>query len=330
MRESDIAKERNLRLRYCLLVLATLNACLGPHTAGALEQPPDYQFSWGGRGSAPGSLLHPYGSAIGSDGLIYVAQNWGCSVQVFDGDGHFVRSWSTCFWDPAYPPDPSHNSFPVGVAIGQGVVYVADSGTGRIEAFTPNGIHLRGWSTVSPDVGTLKDVAADNDGFIYAAVKSYPESSGVFKYSSDGALATRWIGFGAPAVIAFDPRGYIYVAGGAEQLWKFTTTGQDIVQWSPPNQLLPGGIDVDASGAVYVAAHGSVKKYGAVGQLLTEFGQGQLQLTSGLSIDASGNIYVSEGYNFGGFTSPHRISKYGYAPTPTMHSTWGRLKAIYR
>ena len=106
---------------------------------------------------------------------------------------------------------------PNGVAInGEGVVYVADTGNQRIDAFSPEGVFLFGFG---PKVGSymlLEPVAVawDKAGFIYFVDKGLKR---VFKCEPSGAYISSWGEdgdgpgqFKSPVSIAFDGQNYLY------------------------------------------------------------------------------------------------------------------------
>ena len=106
---------------------------------------------------------------------------------------------------------------PNGVAInGEGVVYVADTGNQRIDAFSPEGVFLFGFG---PNVGsyTLVEpvaVAWDKAGFIYFVDKGLKR---IFKCEPSGAYISSWGEdgdgpgeFKSPVSMAFDGQNYLY------------------------------------------------------------------------------------------------------------------------
>ncbi|MBI5246989.1 MAG: tetratricopeptide repeat protein [Elusimicrobia bacterium] len=106
---------------------------------------------------------------------------------------------------------------PNGVAInGEGVVYVADTGNQRIDAFSPEGVFLFGFG---PKVGSymlLEPVAVawDKAGFVYFVDKGLKR---VFKCEPSGAYINSWGEdgdgpgeFKSPVSIAFDGQNYLY------------------------------------------------------------------------------------------------------------------------
>ncbi len=106
---------------------------------------------------------------------------------------------------------------PGGVAInGEGVVYVADTGNQRIDAFSPEGVFLFGFG---PKVGAYMliepvAIAWDKDGFVYFVDKGLKR---VFKCEPSGAYINSWGSegdgpgeFKSPISIAFDGQNYLY------------------------------------------------------------------------------------------------------------------------
>ncbi len=51
-------------------------------------------FSWGGSGTDPGQFNLPHNIVCDSAGLVYVADRESHRVQIFDGDGTYLRQWN--------------------------------------------------------------------------------------------------------------------------------------------------------------------------------------------------------------------------------------------
>ncbi len=49
--------------------------------------------AWGSYGTAPGQFNTPHSIAIDSRGLLYVSDRENNRIQIFDGDGNFLRQW---------------------------------------------------------------------------------------------------------------------------------------------------------------------------------------------------------------------------------------------
>ena len=94
---------------------------------------------------------------------------------------------------------------PKGVAVGpDGVIYVADTGNGRIATFAPNGTFLKTLNTgtsltlQTEHIKFVPDkVAVDNRGSIYVAIAGQPY--GLAQFNSDG----QFLGFFAPNALGF-------------------------------------------------------------------------------------------------------------------------------
>src|ERR1041385_4578909 len=69
---------------------ALVAGCIGSHSpqSGRLEK------VWGLAGSTPGRLFRPRAVAIDKDDLLYIV-DMTPQIQVFTGDGAFVRGWQT-------------------------------------------------------------------------------------------------------------------------------------------------------------------------------------------------------------------------------------------
>src|ERR1700759_4630026 len=112
--------------------------------------------SWGDRGTGPGQFNTPHSIATDADGNVYVADRGNHRIQVFDGDGKFLRQFTI---DVPVPPDakPAIGKIPDEVMIAAGtfapgapwaicitppphpVLYSADAWPGRIYKLSLDG-----------------------------------------------------------------------------------------------------------------------------------------------------------------------------------------------
>ena len=112
--------------------------------------------SWGERGTGPGQFHTPHSIAVDAGGSVYVADRSNRRIQVFDGDGAFLRQFTI---NAPVPPDakPAIGNMPDEAALAAGtfapgapwaicfspppnqVLYVSDAFPGRIYKLTLEG-----------------------------------------------------------------------------------------------------------------------------------------------------------------------------------------------
>jgi sugar lactone lactonase YvrE len=82
--------------------------------------------SWGGKGKEPGQFDVAHGAAIDGKGLLWVMDRENQRIQVFDGDGTFVR-------------EMKYKGLPCSVAIGRDAVYMVNGFAGQLLRLDLNG-----------------------------------------------------------------------------------------------------------------------------------------------------------------------------------------------
>ena len=203
----------------------------GPEVASAPVALPEDEYvekwvqlaaaaTWGSEGNQPGQLRLPRGLALDAEGNVYVADTWNHRIQVFDSEGSFVRGWGS------EGTLAGQLNEPCGIAVAQnGDVYVADTWNHRIQVFDSAGKLVRLWGMAGQTQG-----AADGGDLLYG-----------------------------PRDLAFDSRGYLYVADtGNKRVIKYDREGTMVgVTQGPGGEDLqmqePVGIGVAADDTLYVA-----------------------------------------------------------------------------
>ena len=266
------------------------------YPAEATDLPP--ARSWGGPGNGPGLFSEPRGVATDARGIVYVADTKNSRIEIFDGNGTFLRAIGT-----KGPGDAELNE-PCGVAVGPGgEVYVADTWNHRIAVFGPGGEPRARW--VDPDRGFFGP-----RGVVFSQGSLYVADTGnkrIVRFDADGKVTASWGSPGGdpgqfvePVGLAADPAGHIYVADtGNHRVQVFEADGKFLRQfpvfgwkdfYTEP-YLVVGPAD---SVLVTDSWKGRIAHYDASGNLVHSFKADGLKRPTGIALDAYGRIYVSD------------------------------------
>jgi sugar lactone lactonase YvrE len=227
-----------------------------------------FELKWGSSGSGDGLFNMPRGTAIDSNGNVYVADTSNHRIQKFDSEGGFL-GWigldnlgNTGWHNPetgtrgVFGYGDGQFRTPWGLAIdSDGNIYVADTLNNRIQKLDSSGVMLGWWGldnsyvTGWHDPGSGKigysgtgdgqlwlpyDVTVDSEGNVYV-VDSFNHR--IQKFDSDGGFLG-WIG-----------RDNLGFSG-----WHNPGTGTRGVLGTGDGQFrYPWGVDVDSNGNVFVA-----------------------------------------------------------------------------
>ncbi len=267
---------------------------------------------------AGGALNHPVGISIGNDGRVYVADEFGNRVAVFNADGVPVADYISA--------GGSTGAFnrPNSVAVApDGSIVVADTWNYRIQVLDDQGLPVVGWGQAGQfgydapfqPVDAFwgpRDVAVDANGNIYVADTG---NKRIRVYDANGNYQ-RDIGSGGggpgqlnePSGLAISADGRLFVADTWNR--RISVFGLD---GNPQYDFRVRGWYTDVGNRPYLAFDaqrnylyvsdpdaGRVLVYTPEGDCVGSFGQpgdaplgsNQFQVSAGIAIDSAGNVYV--------------------------------------
>lgn len=194
------------------------------------------------------------------DGGYFVADSDHQRVLRLDADRTLIGSWGS------FGSGPGQFISPFGIAIGpDGLVYVVDDSTCRVQVFKPSGTYVRtlAGGTDFTDRCT-NNLVVDPDGTLYVASGGRGAPWRITAIAPDGTLV-RQIGEGVlrePVLLARGPNGELYATDGTERLLRFAPNGDLISSWSGRDLELAV---IGPEGDVYATGlEGVVRRYSLV------------------------------------------------------------------
>ncbi len=248
---------------------------------------PSLVGKWGSLGEGPGEFNAPEGIALGPEGRIYVADTNNHRVQVFDAQGQFLFQWgSLCVLETKEGCSSLAGQFntPEGLVYNplSGIVYVADSGNHRIQAFSPEGEFLFQWGSEGNAEGQFNNpvgLATDEEGRVYVAdvvnhrVQVFDHAGKFLKaWGREGTEAGQ---FRFPSGIAIYKDSVYVTDNGNHRVQRFDLDGRFLNSWGSLCSLSTqeGCVDPDGDGPLRA-------------------GDGQFRRPFGIAADQAGRIYV--------------------------------------
>jgi hypothetical protein len=196
--------------------------------------------TWQPPGAAALDLVQPdndhWGAvAFAADGSFFVADSDHQRILRFNADRALIGTWGS------FGPGPGEFVSPFGITVGpDGLVYVVDDATCRVEIFDPTGVYLRTLAGGPEFVDRCTNtVIVDRDGRVYLASGGCGDAWRITGFGPDGSVIRR-IGEGLlrePVLIAQGPNGEIYATDGTDRLHLFDASGTLKASWS--------GLDVE-------------------------------------------------------------------------------------
>ena len=275
-----------------------------------------------------GKFNNPRNASSDTSGNIYVADDANHQVQVFDGNGNFLRKWG------GYGTSVGKFARPHGIHVSPtNNVYVAEYDGDRVQMFNAQGNYLKTFGRSGSGDGQMNgatDVTTDSVGNVYVADLDLHR---IMVFSSSGSYLRQWGSngsgdgqFNQPHSLCTLPGDKIAVADSQNhRIQIFSSDGTFLAKFgsygSSNGQFhTPMGIRADSAGNIYVSQHGwdrvqmfnssytYVRTIGSEGS-----GNGNVQDPYGVVV-ANGKVYVPD-------CSNRRIAV--FSSTGTWNSNFG-------
>lgn len=291
----------------------------------------DFVRAWGEFGADAGQFRNPTGIAIAADGRVFVSERYAADarVQVFEADGTYVRTFGTT--------GPGRLRRASGIAIGpDGHVFVPACsiapenvcGGSVLHEYLPDGTWVRSVDLphLAGSSGQANAVAVSPSGGFFLAYASHR----VVHLDATGALVGSWT---VPLVgwpwsdrlndLTLDPAGNVLVATNSGGLLSYTADGTFRGTLVPlgtgEGQVrAPSGVEVSATGELFVSDYGRVQHFDAAGDFVEGWGSyvgdGRLQTPEGVAVGPDGDVYVAD-------TGNSRVQV--FTPEGTFVRRWG-------
>lgn len=268
------------------------------------------RFGSGGTSDGQFKSAYPDGMSVSAaaDGSILVADAGNDRIQVFSGDGTFIRKFG--FGGAG----ADQIDCPTGIALTPtGQVVITDNGNARLQCFSADGSFLRSigrWGAVQDGFGWLAGMDFGPDGHLYL-LDSTDNSVQVFDRNGVFQRRISTGRDGNPQSLTVGPDGRIFIADGVE-VHVFDNSGTPLYrlgqsyagsadgQFGTANDDRPLRVAVSDDGEIFVAdpSNSRVQVFSAVGTFLRKFGEpgtasGQTGSVSGIAFTPDGRVALA-------------------------------------
>jgi uncharacterized protein (TIGR03663 family) len=279
------------------LTVAVQDTTTRDYPSDAVVIPPARE--WGVAGSGPGQFAEPRGLAADARGNLYVADTKNSRVQVFDGNGQFVREFGS--------KGPGEGQFnePCGLAAEpQGEIWVADTWNQRIAHFSAEGKPLGSFvDTEKAFFGPRAVIVSRN--FLYVADTG---NKRIVRFDKQGNKLGEWGGNGIgpgqfvePVGLAADAAGNIYVADtGNHRVQVFDAEGKFLRQFPAygwKDFYTEPYLAVGPSDTIFVtdSVAGRITQYDSTGAIKRSFKPDKdFKQPTGIALDSFGRLTVAD------------------------------------
>jgi hypothetical protein len=269
-----------------------------------------FNGSFGTAGVGNGEFVEPSGVAVDDSteplvqpaaGDVYIADKGNNRVEVFNSDGAYLSQFNgsatpaKAFSSPSWiAVDNSTNSLDPSV----GDVYVADTGHGVVDKFSPTGAYLGQISTGEggAPLAQIYGIAVDPEGVVWV----YQQSGKIDSYSDASTntfLSARTDPYSPAPGFAVDAEGSLYTnyAGSEGNYFlKLNAAAEYISTPCGREGASAAGVDFSTDD-VYVDNLTSVGVCDADGSAVERFGAGHLAASSGIAVNPSiQTVYVAD------------------------------------
>jgi sugar lactone lactonase YvrE len=233
------------------------------HRIGPDNQSP---ATLGGQGSAEGQFRYPRGIAVSPDGEIFIVDAWNHRLQIFDTEGHYLRSIGSLYIateEEKYTPkkfggfnEPDSLCFD-----SRGRLLVTDSGNSRVVVLERDGSFIDCWGRRGRELEEFefpKGLAVDSETMFVADWGNHR----IQTFSLDGeflqAIELNNKSRAYPRGLAVDGEGLIFVTDEINHdLLVFTPGGTNLLRTSVgpdgTGLQLPAGLSVGSPGEFWLA-----------------------------------------------------------------------------